>query len=174
MSDDPTEDDVGAAEEPPKKSPLNLIIILVVSVVVLGGGYFGYTQFVKKEAQVTEDGGPEAAKQAPKKKKKTEVSIVYPIEPFIVNLLDKTGLGKRYLKVTIKLELMGEEAKAVAEAQKTRLKDTILMLLSGLAFNEINTIEGKLDLKQSLLSRINQVLGAGVVRRIYFTDFVVQ
>jgi len=173
MADDPTEDDGGTEEKPPKKSPLNLIIMLVVAVVVLGaGGYFGYDQFMKKGTAKAEDGSPETRRAI--EKKEIAASIVYPIEPFIVNLLDKTGLGKRYLKITIELELMGKEAKLVADAQQTRLKDTILMLLSGLAFNEINTIEGKLDLKQSLLSRINQVLGAGIVRRIYFTDFVVQ
>jgi flagellar basal body-associated protein FliL len=35
-------------------------------------------------------------------------------------------------------------------------------------------MEGKLELKQALLSRINQALGEGIVQRIYFTEFVVQ
>jgi flagellar basal body-associated protein FliL len=35
-------------------------------------------------------------------------------------------------------------------------------------------MEGKLELKQTLLSRMNQILGDGVVRRIFFTEFVVQ
>ncbi len=60
------------------------------------------------------------------------------------------------------------------ETYKTQLKDTILMLLSSRSFEEISTVEGKLDLKQNLLARINQALGENVVSRIYFTEFVVQ
>jgi flagellar basal body-associated protein FliL len=35
-------------------------------------------------------------------------------------------------------------------------------------------MEGKLALKQELLERMKQILGEGVVRRIYFTEFVIQ
>jgi len=173
MTENQEESAVRTVEEPPKKSSAGLIIVLGIVAVVLGaGGYFGYTRFLQKDAAEGGQGGQQSASASEKREK--DRSIVYPIEPFIVNLLDQTGLGKRYLKITIELELLGEESGEVADAHKTRLKDTILLLLSGLAFNEINTIEGKLDLKQSLLSRINQVLGTGIVRRIYFTEFVVQ
>jgi flagellar basal body-associated protein FliL len=35
-------------------------------------------------------------------------------------------------------------------------------------------MDGKLELKQALLSRINRALGGTVVRKLYFTEFVVQ
>ena len=100
--------------------------------------------------------------------------IVHPLDAFIVNLTDKAGLGKRYLKATIILEVGSEEDKKMLERHKPQLRDTILLLLSSQSINEVNTMEGKIELKQILVSKINQVLGEGIVHRLYFTEFVVQ
>ena len=67
-----------------------------------------------------------------------------------------------------------EASRDRVQRYEAQLRDTILLLLTSQSFKEISSIEGKLDLKQALLSRINQTLGEGLVRRIYFTEFVVQ
>ena len=174
MADDQKENDAGTQAVPPKKSPIVMILVLIIAVMILGGGGFiGYTQFIKKNAPGTEE-EIQAAESQPARKKEKGVRIVVPLNSFIVNLLDKAGLGKRYLKVTVELEVGSEEDQLSIDSHKTQLRDTILLLLSGLSFTEVNTIEGKLDLKQTLLYRINQTMGGGIVHRIYFTEFVVQ
>ena len=100
--------------------------------------------------------------------------MIYPLESFIVNLMDKNGLSNRYLKVTISLDIGDEGNRKTVERHKPQLMDTILLLLSSQSFSDINTMEGKIELKQALLSRINQDLGGRIVHRIYFTEFVVQ
>jgi len=146
----------------PKKSTLKLVIVSVVVLLLAGGGFFGYSKY-KKENDAN------AAAQ-----KNGKVSIICPLNTFVVNLLDKKGLGKRYLKVTIQLEVEKEENKLLIENHTPQLRDTILLLLSSQTLDEINTMEGKLELKQALLSRMKQILGDGIVNRIYFTEFVVQ
>jgi flagellar FliL protein len=106
--------------------------------------------------------------------KEIKQSIIHPLEPFIVNLMDKSDSGKRYLKTTIELDVMGQEGLDLIESRKAQLRDAILLLLTSQSFMEINTIEGKLELKRSILLRINQVLSEKVVNNIYFTEFVVQ
>ena len=155
-------------ETQPKKSFLKFIILGVIVIAVGAGGYLGWDLLVKGKKE-----GPKTPTSRPQIRRE-ETGISYPLESFIVNLMDKAGLGKRYLKVEIILEIGGEEAKRVVDGQKPRLRDTILLLLSSQSFKEINTMEGKLELKQALLSRINQTLGEGIVQRIYFTEFVVQ
>jgi len=156
--------DVKDAEEEkaPKKSKLKLIIIAVVVLFVGTGGIYGYSVYRK--------GKKENAKTI----KAENVSIVCPLNSFVVNLLDKQGAGKRYLKVTMQVEVGKEEEKLLIENHNAQIRDTILLLLSSQSLREINTMEGKLELKQALLSRIGQILGDGVVRRVYFTEFVVQ
>ena len=149
-------------EQAPKKSKLKLIIIGVVVLLVGAGGIFGYSKYKKGKA-----GNAETNKTA-------KVSIICPLQSFVVNLLDKKGFGKRYLKVTMQLEVGKEEDKLLIGNNNPQIRDTILLLLSSQTLKEINTMEGKLELKQALLSRVKQILGDGVVRRIYFTEFVVQ
>lgn len=146
----------------PKKSKLKLIIVAAMVLVIGAGGFFGYGKYKKnKEAKASTE-------------KNGKVTIICPLKSFVVNLLDKRGVGKRYLKVTIELEVGKEEDKLLIDSNNPQLRDTILLLLSNQTLNEINTMEGKLELKQELLSRMMHILGEGVVRRIYFTEFVVQ
>ena len=156
----------------PKKFPFKFIILGAIVVVLGTGGYFGWNLFLKGE-----EGGTEISESQPekkKRKKKDETRIIFPLEAFIVNLMDKTGSGRRYLKVGIELEIGGEEDALILKGNTPQLKDTILLLLSSQTFKDINSLEGKLELKQALVSRINHVLGDAIVNRIYFTEFVVQ
>jgi len=159
-------------ESPPKKSIIRWVILGCAVVVIGIGGYFGWTLFAKKGAHESND-KPKISEAAGKNKTE-EVRIVFPLESFIVNLKDNAGSGKRYLKATIELEVAGEAEKKKLEGSKAQMKDTILMLLSSRTFEEIITVEGKLDLKQAVLFQINQMLGGNIVQRIYFTEFIVQ
>lgn len=156
----------------PKKSMIRWVILGCAVVVIGIGGFFGWTLFVKKGATGHDD--KTKISETAAKNKPEETRIIFPLESFIVNLTDSAGSGKRYLKATIELETGSEEEKKKLESYKAQMKDTILTLLSSRSFEEIKTVEGKLDLKQAVLFQINQILGGNIVQRIYFTEFVVQ
>ena len=107
----------------------------------------------------------------------------------VVNLADPGGY--RYLRVGIVLEfvpedpayytLEEEERVAAEQAQiaqvterKAMIEDALIGLLSDSAFNDIFSMEGKQNLKETLRVAINQKLGQEWVSHIYFTDFVIQ
>lgn len=97
--------------------------------------------------------------------------IVLPLPPVTVNLSDSGG--KRYLKLSMEVEANAD----ISEALKTlspRIRDAIIMLLAGKAYTDISTPDGKVLLKAEVASRLNQILGAQRIIRVYFTDFVVQ
>ena len=147
---------------PTKKSKLKLIIIAIVVLLIGVGGIYGYSLLNKGKEKKSDT------------KKTDKTSIVIPLNSFVVNLMDKHNVGKRYLKVTMEFEVNKEEDKLLIENHNAQIRDTILLLLSSQSLTEINTMEGKLELKQNILSRMNQILGDGIVSRIYFTEFVVQ
>jgi len=159
-------------EEQPKRSSLKLIIIGVLVIILGAGGYFGWDLFIKEKD--SKEQIPEKISPQENTKKKEESTITYPIDPFIVNLMDESGSGKRYLKVGMILEIGNQEQGLILERYKPQLRDTILLLLSSRSIREIGTMEGKLELKQAIISRISQVLGDKTVRKVYFTEFVVQ
>ena len=161
-----------AQEAAPKKSILKWIALGVLLIMLGAGGFFGWRMFSSKDDQkgIAET----AVVETGKVNEKESLKITCPLESFVVNLMDKTNLGKRYLKITIVLEVDNEPAKEKIAKYQPHIKDTVLMLLTSQSFDEISTMEGKLDLKKMLLTRINQAVGEGLVRRIYFTEFVIQ
>ncbi|MEJ2688743.1 MAG: flagellar basal body-associated FliL family protein [Deltaproteobacteria bacterium] len=151
-----------------KKSNLTLCVFLSVVVLLLaGGGFYTYTTFwAPKKQQATESVQvkPEQFAEA--------VGEMFPLEPFVVNLSDPQG--RRYLKVAISLELESSGAVDRATKMVPKLRDMVITLLTSLTFEEVMTPEGKVQIRDELLGRFNQILRPDRVRNIYFTDFVVQ
>ena len=155
-----------------KRSTSTLILLAIVAIMLGAGGHMVWTSLMKSKYQQKNE--ESRVSKSNSTSKEDETKMVFPLESFIVNLADNTGLGKRYLKVTLAMEVNEEDEKKMVEAHTAELRDTILLLLSSRSFREISTMDGKLELKQALLSRINQAIGRVVVRKLYFTEFVVQ
>ena len=55
-----------------------------------------------------------------------------------------------------------------------KARDAITKLLNGKAYGEVETVQGKLQLKNEIIGQVNGFLDLGVVRNVYFTEFIVQ
>lgn len=144
-----------------------LIIILVVVLLLLaGGGTAAYFLFFKAKPQ------PAAAK--PAVQEQTKISIFWPMEPFIVNLLDNET--ERYLKVVMQLELSDQKTADEMKRLTPKLRDTILDLLSSKTYKEMIDPLGKQRLRDEIAMRMNMNLdeSKGKVLKVYFTEFVIQ
>lgn len=154
-----------------KKFPIKLLIILMVAVIAGGGGYFAYTKYLSAKTE-PEKVTNEAATEASETAAKDAFGPIYHMAPFIVNLAD--GDGRRYLKTTIELEMAEDEIRVEVDKRLPMLRDAILILLSSKTFEEINDIQGKMTLRQEMESKLDSLISPGAVRRVYFTEFVVQ
>lgn len=54
------------------------------------------------------------------------------------------------------------------------MKDIIIDILSSKSIEEIVTTKGKERIKDEILQRVNQILADGVIKNVFFTEFVVQ
>ena len=95
-----------------------------------------------------------------------------PLPALTVNLADPSG--QRYLNIGMDVELNSPEAVAELEGQTARIRDAIILLLSSKKVADLATAEGKILLKTEVAARLNQILGAQRVVRIYFTEFVMR
>ena len=155
----------GAEEAPQKKgSAIKWIIIGAVVFLVLAGGGFASWKTFFHPAQ--KEVAPEGAAM------KVDLGPVMSLDPFIVNLAG-TG-GERYLKVTLELELKDNLLVAEMEKRKPQVKDTLLLLLSSKTLDDIATFRGKTKLRNEIISRLNALLTPDSVKKVYFTEFVVQ
>ena len=103
-----------------------------------------------------------------------EMGQIYPIPTLNVNLADPTGIT--YLAITLALEFDPKNADLYAEveAKMPRINDMIMTVLSSKAYEEISTSQGKINLKNEFLRRINSMLAKGRLYNVYITGFTVQ
>jgi flagellar FliL protein len=97
---------------------------------------------------------------------------IKPFEPFIANLADEGG--KRYLKATFQVEFLGDHVPAELDARLPQVRDLLLTLLTSKTFEEVRTPDGKQQLREEIINRVNQVLERDAVKAVYFTEFIVQ
>lgn len=104
----------------------------------------------------------------------TEIGQIYPIPTMNVNLADPTGIT--YLAITLALEFDPKNADLLAEieAKMPRILDMIITVLSSKAYEEISTAQGKVNLRNEFLRRINSMMAKGKLYNVYITGFTVQ
>ena len=166
--DEDIEKEVEEEAQPAGKFPLKWIIIGVVVLVLAGGGYVGWTMLTPQPGQTGADGGQAPDTEA----KEIEVGAMFDMDPFVVNL-NEAG-GKRYLKSKIEIEFVGDNVRIELANRLPQLRDVVLLHLSSKTLDEIRSVDGKIELKNALIKRINQVLKQGKIRNLYFTQFVIQ
>ncbi|HRE80389.1 MAG TPA: flagellar basal body-associated FliL family protein [Opitutaceae bacterium] len=187
----------GDAEAPAKKSGLMSSLIPIVAVVVLAPvGSWAVAQFViipqlRKElttASAPKEGeahGEAAAEHAPahgkeekkegghgKKEASGAAGSTYTFENIVVNLAGT--MGTRYLKATFMVSGTDATLRAQFEANKPKLLDVSLNVLSALTLTDLEEPGSKNIIREKLASAYNQALGKKVAEQIYFSDFVVQ
>ncbi|WP_305043271.1 flagellar basal body-associated FliL family protein [Geoalkalibacter sp.] len=94
------------------------------------------------------------------------------VEPFIVNILDNDGT--RYLKAALTLEAETPAGRQEIIERMPQIRDAILLVAGNKTFDELRDLQGKLQLRAELLGRVNEIMKRDRIRRIYFTEFVVQ
>ncbi len=192
MAKEKEEAAAGAQEGGKKKGKGKLLIIIVVVLVLVVAGV-AVKMFVlggkKKPAKKKENTEQQAAQQesAPPPEPTPSYAPVNEshltpvvVGPLIVNLADVGG--DRYLKVKlILLEIPSAAKKEKKEGEKEGIslqdaiiRDTIITVLSSKTSDDLLSVSGKEELKNELMTAINQALQRNLVRKIYFLDFIIQ
>lgn len=159
----------GDAEQPEEGGGKKKMIIIIAAVLVLliGAGVGAFLFLGGEEDKIS----PEE-EQAELERQKKQVGPMVNIDSFIVNILDDEE--SRYLKAAITLEVSSEETSMELNQRMPQIKDAILLLVGNKTFGELNDLQGKIQLRAELINKVNSILLKGKVKRIYFTDFVVQ
>lgn len=179
-----------------KSSKLKLIIIgviaLVLIILILVVVYSLVLAPKDNEAAATQAQAPAAQAQAPAPApmqqqqqlapipamdmgmSNTEIGQIYPLPTMNLNLSDPTGIT--YLSITLALEFDPKNAELFTEIESKmpRIQDMIITVLSSKAYEEISTAQGKVNLRNEFMRRINMMMAKGKLYNIYITGFTVQ
>ncbi len=161
------------AEKDRKINKIILIAIIAVAVLfsgAVGGGFYmmwnklaELDALVRPEEEEVEDETDDGL---------STIGALFPLDTFIVNLADEKR--KRYLRVTMQIELKDGEPVEILEKRLVQVRDIILTILPTKRFQEIRSVDGKTLLRQEIMTRLNDLIKKEVINNIYFTEFVVQ
>ena len=185
MAEENTEEETAPTEKK-SNNMLMIIIIVVLLLIIIGGGVLAFLLMGDEdEGAPVESAAPQAKEQAaPKVQKRSssasysnsrklgEIGILYPLDTFTVNL--KSDAGRRYLKVTMSLELEGEELSLELDNKSPVLRDRIIRILTSKTLEEISSKKGKQKVSDQIMDSLNAMITDGQIKGIYFTEFVIQ
>ena len=147
-----------------------LIIVTAVMLFFMGSVGAGFYILWNKISQIPQD--PSLVEEMPVEEDENIIGPLYTLDTMIVNLADHGG--KRYLRVTMALELSDGDAVTSIENRLPQVRDAILMILPAKNYDDVSTTDGKVALRKEVMEKINSLITKGRVNNIYFTEFVVQ
>jgi len=176
-----------AAAAPKKTSKVKKIVIFIVILLIIlsaGGGGAYWWLFLRvppppgngagASAARSESAAPQGKESSPRVERVSELprstGKVLPLPQFVVNLADPAG--KRLLKLGMEVEANADISKEL-QINDAKIRDAVITLLAGKSFAEVQSPEGKVLLRAEVAARLNQILGAPRIIRVYFTEFVV-
>lgn len=169
-----------AAPEAPSKNKRTLIAVGgVVALLVLIGvpaGYFLMKEEPKEVTEVKPEMAPEPQSK-PEGFEETEeleegeepLGAIVPFETFLVNLS-----GGSYIRTQIQVEFETLDVPTKFYSRQVPIRDSIINLLTQQTAESLQTAQGKERIRNDIRAVINQTLRKEEVRRVYFTQFVIQ
>ena len=97
------------------------------------------------------------------------LGTIIPMETFVVNLT-----GGKYLRAQIQFEFESVEVPSRFVSRIVPVRDGIITILTKKSQADIESAKGKEDLKREIKDFVNETLKKEDVKRVYFTQFVVQ
>lgn len=164
-----------------KKLPVALILQVAFAIVNLGvtglGAYWVYASTIGWHSPEITEEGLAAQKEAEEAKQAATGAetgpLVYTMDKFTVNL---AGEPKRTIRIEVNLEMLGKDGfeEIINSDNRAKARDKIVRILNDKTFSDLETIQGKLFLKDRIATDLNALLDQGVVKDVYFSEFVVQ
>ena len=174
-------------EEQPKEKKSNMLMIIIIVVlilIILIGATVGILLMGGDDEDEVSSPPPAQERTVSKSKRSgsssnyddsrqlSDIGILYPLDTFTVNL--KSDAGRRYLKVTMSLELDGDELSIELDAKSPVLRDRVIRILTSKTLEEISSKKGKQKVSTQIMDTLNAMISDGTIRGIYFTEFVIQ
>ncbi|HHV35326.1 MAG TPA: hypothetical protein GXX59_07065 [Syntrophomonadaceae bacterium] len=100
-----------------------------------------------------------------------QVGQLFEVGEFTTNLA--SGGAKKYVKVTVVLELNNRSLEKEIKEKLPVLKDKIIIFFNSKTSDDLEA-ENRVQLKKAILADLNTHLSTGKVDNIYFSDLVLQ
>lgn len=155
-----------------KVGKLFLPVFALINLVTLGAGsYMVYLGTLGYHPPSLRE--PAAFQELKKKREEGGISesILYTMPAFTVNL---AGTPRRLIRVEMAFDMLDKDGFEEIVRNSPAVRDAIVRILNEKTYDDIETIQGKLFLKDHIAVTLNNTFREGVVKEIYFNEFLVQ
>lgn len=181
---------VQESDEIKKKGGLVKILILGINILLFVGGigFFAMTKFGmltpdtanetqrmvqdKTQDSMEASSDPASSPDHAMHTYATEEPLLFEMQPILVNL--RGDRGRRYLNVSMHVEMTGEEEKEKIQKYLPLIRNRLILLMSEKTFEAVSSVDGKYILQEEVSQIYNEILGTDMVRRTLFTNFILQ
>jgi flagellar basal body-associated protein FliL len=171
--------EVATPEAPSKKKRTLIAVGGVVGLLVLIGAPAGYF-LMKEEPKEVQEVKPDMAPETQHKPEGFEdveeleegeepLGAIVPFDTFLVNLS-----GGKYIRTQIQVEFETLDVPTKFYTRQVPIRDSIISLLTQQTAEALQSAQGKERIRNDIRNLINQTLRKEDVRRVYFTQFVIQ
>ena len=145
-----------------------IVALMIVNLLVLlgAGGAVAYVVMMPGQ-QAQADAPSEEDEDAP-----PQLGPLVELSTFVINLDDSDS--SHYVRAGFQLELANAEDQSRVEARMVPIRSAVMLHLSGLTVAETRGRDNRQALLEALKELVNEQIGDELVRRIYFTQFVVR
>jgi flagellar protein FliL len=159
-------EDAEEGAEPAKGGKKGLIIMIVAALVLAGGGFGAWKALSGKSD------GKEAEKAQLLPPRYINLD-----PPFVVNFEAEAAV--RFLQVTVGIMTRDPAIETVVKDNDPRVRNDMLMILSGQNYAAVSSSAGKEELRQKCLEAVRAIVkemqgDPAKVEALYFTSFVMQ
>ncbi len=163
-----------ATAKPSLKERLPKILLFVLVflnlMLMVGSAYVIYdVKIAYKRPPITEE--TESHALVLERDLRGDKPVLYSFEPFNINL---DGKPHKMVRTTIQFEMLSEEGYEEAVNLVPVARDQIVQIFNSKKYEDIESIQGKLFLKDQILTAMNSLFHKGLVKEVYFGEFVVQ
>lgn len=185
MAEEASKEEETGSPEQKKSNNLLLIIIIAVLALIIILGVAAFLLLGGDDEEMQTQNTPQIKEKSVSQSTRSlnnndfednrllsDIGMLYPLDTFTVNL--KSDAGRRYLKVTMSLELDDSELSLELDAKSPVLRDRIIRILTSKTLEEISSKKGKQKVSQQIMDTLNAMVSDGRIKGIYFTEFVIQ
>jgi flagellar FliL protein len=158
------------------QKPALLMIVVVLNMLVMASVVgIVYSSYKAEKAKPKLQDVIQGEKEDQEKKEATTdddvVGKLVPMETFLVNLAGTHG--NKLVKINMELEVDSSKVEDEIDRRKPQIRDIIIILLSSKTYDQVTTRQGKEALRDEVKDTVNSFLVKGKIKKVYFTDFIV-
>jgi flagellar FliL protein len=163
-----------AAAEGQGRDLKKIITFAFVALNVVGvavGAYLVYTATIGYVPPVRTIQELNAELEKLKKELTAEPKVLYSMDTFNTNL---NGLPRKFIRMEMSIEMYDQRGFEEIISKEVKARDSVMRIVNAKQLEDIDSVQGKLQLKTEIVAKLNDLLDHGVVKGVYFTKFQVQ